>query len=157
MIFRPGLIAGRLDLLAGDAERRVIRDATFLRRPLEHSAQRVQEIALRERRCGLLVDDALHVLAREQHRPPAACFGAHEWFFAMRLTKVFENVTTSALGLGGACLEWRAVEVRVKGRGSAAMGSTHYAASTITKLSKWLLPSSTPSRYGVVREEFGSN
>jgi hypothetical protein len=29
------------------------------------------------------------------------------------------------------------------------MGSTHYAASTITKLSKWCSPSSTPSRCGL--------
>ena len=71
-IFGPSLVARGLDLLAGDAERRIIGNAALLHRPFEHRAQRVEEIALRERRRGLLVDDALHMLARQQHGAPTA-------------------------------------------------------------------------------------
>src|SRR5213080_249494 len=39
MILRPCLIAGGLGLLAGDAERRILRDPAFLDRPFEHGAK----------------------------------------------------------------------------------------------------------------------
>src|SRR5262249_52958977 len=40
--FRPTLITGRLHLDALDAERRIVRDAAFADRPLEHRAQRLE-------------------------------------------------------------------------------------------------------------------
>ena len=64
LIFRSCLVSSGLHLLAGDAQRRVVWDAAFLHRPLEHGPQRVEEVALREWRAGFLIDDALHVFAR---------------------------------------------------------------------------------------------
>jgi hypothetical protein len=45
-------------------------------RPLKHHAHCVKEVALRERRGGLAIDESLHVLWREQHDAAPAVVGA---------------------------------------------------------------------------------
>src|SRR5262249_8361573 len=98
-------IAGRFHFLARDAERRIIRDAAFAGRPLEHDAQGVEEIALCERCPSLAVDNALHVLARRQHGAPAATVGSIERFMAVLPAEIFKDVAAGALCLWRACLE----------------------------------------------------
>src|SRR6516165_8895117 len=61
---RPTLVSGSFHLDALHTERRVVGHATFADCPFEHRAQRLKQVVLRERRRRLLVDDALHVLAR---------------------------------------------------------------------------------------------
>ena len=104
--FAPRPISRRLDLLALDAERRIFRDAAFADGPLQTDAHRVQKIALREWRRDLLVDEALHMLALEQHDAFArARVDAVERLVAVRSGEVFEDVAARALRLGGKPLE----------------------------------------------------
>src|SRR5260370_40199128 len=119
---RPSAVAGALDLLPGDAERWIFRDPAFRHRPVKHRPQRVEEVTLRERCIGLFVDYPLHVLAGEQHDMSAVRLGPEHTLVAMRLAKIFKDVSPCAPCLGGEYLEWRsrgvgAVEVGCDERG----------------------------------------
>src|SRR5262245_54899046 len=105
VVFRPCFVTGSLRLGPRDTERRIIRHTALGHRPLEDRTKRVAKIALRKWRRGLLVDDALHMLAGQQHGSPAVGVGAEERQMPVGVAEVFENVAPSALRLGGTGLE----------------------------------------------------
>jgi hypothetical protein len=92
-------------LLPGDAERRIARHTAFLHRPFKHRAQRIEKIALSERRASLLVDHALHMLAVQHHDAATVCLGAVDAFVAVCLAEIFEDVSPGTPRLCGERLE----------------------------------------------------
>ena len=83
------------------------RDPAFGHRPLKHRPQRVEEVALCEWRTGLLVDNALHMLAGQQHDAADHSSRSGNTFVAMCLAEIFKDVSPRALCLGGERLERR--------------------------------------------------
>lgn len=129
VVLRPGAVAGALDLEAGDAERRIVWHPAFRHRPAGHRTQRIEEITLRERCTGLLVDDAQRVLSGQHHDTVAVRHSAVDAFVAVCLAEIFEDVSPRALRLSSERPErgsggGRAVEIgsdeRVDGPGHGA-------------------------------------
>src|SRR5262245_20972067 len=125
----PTLVSGGLHLHALDAERRIVGHAAVADRPLEHRAQRLEQVVLCEWCRCFLVDDALHVLARQQH-DAAVAFGAVERLVTVRPAEGFERAAAGALRLFAERLERRAtrrIEIRrnqsVDGPGNRALGA----------------------------------
>jgi hypothetical protein len=87
--FAPRPITSAGDFLAHDAERRIVGNAAFFHRPLEHRVQRVEKVALREWRLAFVVDEFLHALALEQHDAIAARRNGVQRLIAVCLSKAF--------------------------------------------------------------------
>jgi hypothetical protein len=103
---RPSSVAGALDPLPCDAERRIARHTAFRHSPPKQCPQRIEKIALPERRAMLLVDHALHMLAVQQHGAATVGLCAINALVAVRFAEIFEDVSPRALRLCCERLEW---------------------------------------------------
>jgi hypothetical protein len=101
LLVAPRAVAIGFRLGPGDAESRIVRNAALRKRPAEHGAQRIEKVALLERRRAFLVDHDLQMLTGEQHDAPPAAF-AEQGQLATFAAPAVEHAPPHLLGRRGA-------------------------------------------------------